>query len=279
MRGDAPRPPGLLDAIVAATKSVVAARRERVPLPSLLRIAQWREPRREAFRDALAAPGRVNLIAECKRRSPSRGVLARHYDPAAIATAYADAGAAAVSVLTEPMFFDGSLAHLELVRKAVTLPLLRKDFVVDEYQLAEARACGADAVLLIVAALSRPELAALAGRARDLGLAALVEVHTAEELNAAVDVDADIIGVNSRDLRTLEVDLSVCEALGPRIPPGAVAVAESGLKTGDDVRRLQACGYRAFLVGERLMIATDVAAAFAALRQDTSPVPPAGQGA
>ena len=271
MTGHGPGGSGLLDAIVAATRTVVASRRARAPLASLLRLAEWREPRGNAFRDALAAPGRVNLIAECKRRSPARGVLARHYDPAAIARAYAGAGAAAISVLTEPMFFDGSLAHLEAVRTAVDLPLLRKDFIVDDYQLAEARACGADAVLLIASALNDGALAALSERARDLGLAVIVEVHDAQELRRAVDLGAAIIGVNSRNLRTLEVDLSVCESIGPRIPRGIVGVAESGVKTADDVRRLQGAGYRALLIGERLMTAPDAGAAFAALRQDTAP--------
>jgi len=279
MIGDRSREPGLLDAIVAATRTLVASRRARVPYAAVLRLAEGRQPRASAFRDALAAPGRVNVIAECKRRSPARGVLARHYDPAAIARIYADAGAAALSVLTEPMFFDGSLTHLEAVRSAVDLPLLRKDFIVDEYQLAEARACGADAVLLIVSALPQRDLARLAARAQALDLAVLVEVHAADELSRAVDLGAAIIGVNSRNLRTLDVDLSVCDALGPRISRGTVAVAESGVRTAEDVRRLQACGYRAFLVGERLMTAPDVASALAELRQGPGAAPMTGHGA
>jgi indole-3-glycerol phosphate synthase len=276
--GDDPRHAGLLDAIVAATRTVVAARRARVPLADLSRAAMRREPRRSAFRDALGRRDRVNIIAECKRRSPARGVLARHYDPAAIARTYAGAGAAAISVLTEPMFFDGALAHLEAVRAAVDLPLLRKDFVVDEYQLVEARACGADAVLLIVAALSQTVLTQLAARAGELGLAVLVEVHSADELGRAIAAGAPIIGVNSRNLRTLDVDLAVCETLGPRIPRGVVAVAESGVRTAGDVQRLRSCGFSAFLVGERLMTAADVPAALGALRGRVAPDLVAGSG-
>ena len=279
MIGASSREHGLLDAIVAATRALVASRRARMPYDAVLRLAEGRQPRASAFRDALSAPGGVNVVAECKRRSPARGVLARRYDPAAIARTYAGAGAAALSVLTEPMFFDGALAHLEAVRAAVELPLLRKDFIVDEYQLAEARASGADAVLLIVSALSPHDLASLSARARELGLAVLVEVHSADELSRAAELGPTLIGVNSRNLRTLEVDLSVCETLGPQVPRGAVAVAESGVRTAEDVRRLQACGYRAVLVGERLMTAPDVALALAALRQRPPAAPAMEQGA
>ncbi len=154
------------------------------------------------------------IIAECKRRSPSKGILRKDYDPAAHASAYARAGAAAISVLTEPTFFDGSLEHLEQVRAVVTVPLLRKDFIVSEYQLLEAVASGADAVLLIVGALSDGELRQLAVTAANLGLAALIEVHDRSELDRALDADADIVGVNSRNLRTLTVHPEVLEELG-----------------------------------------------------------------
>ena len=265
MKGAPGTGPGLLDAIVAATRTIVAARRARVPLDVLERQAARRAPRGAAFREALGRRDRVNIIAECKRRSPARGVLAPRYDPAERAAAYARGGAAAVSVLTEPTFFDGSLAHLEAVRAAVDLPVLRKDFLLDEYQLMEARACGADAVLLIVAALEQDRLGALMARAAQLGLAALVEVHTREELDRAVAAGAAIIGVNSRNLRTLEVDLDVCESLGARAPAGAVLVAESGVRSAADIVRLRACGYSSFRVGERLMTAPDVVGALSAL--------------
>ena len=247
----------LLATIVAATRRIVAVRERREPLAELECRAARRPAPAGAFLTAVSATGRLNVIAECKRRSPSRGVLRADYDPAAIARSYAEAGAAAISVLTEPTFFDGALEHLQAVRAAVTVPLLRKDFVVSEYQLFEARAAGADAVLLIVAALSPAELASLAARASDLGLDALVEVHALDELAPAIDAGARIIGVNNRNLRTLHVDVRASEELIARIPRDVVAVSESGLRTSADLNRLKALGYRAFLIGERFMAAAD----------------------
>jgi indole-3-glycerol phosphate synthase len=247
----------LLGTILAATRRTVEVREEREPLARLARRADARCGTGSRFRAALTAGGRVNVIAECKRRSPSRGVLRASYDPAAIARGYAEAGAAAISVLTEPAFFDGSLEHLEAVRAAVGVPVLRKDFIVSEYQLFEARAAGADAVLLIVAALQRGELEPLMARADALGLDALIEVHTAAELGVALDVGARIIGVNNRDLRTLEVDVHASDALVERIPADVVAISESGLRTAADLVRLRALGYRGFLIGERFMTAED----------------------
>ena len=179
----------------------------------------------------------------------------------AIARSYARGGAAAISVLTEPTFFDGSLADLSAVREAVETPILRKDFIVTEYQLFEARAAGADAVLLIVAALPARALHALAGRAVSLGLDVLVEVHDAQELTVAIDAGAMIVGVNNRNLRTLAVDVRASDDLMARIPAGVVAVSESGLKTTAELQHLRAAGYSAFLVGERLMLADDPEAA------------------
>jgi indole-3-glycerol phosphate synthase len=214
------------------------------------------------------------VIAECKRRSPSRGVIRADYDAVSIARGYAAAGAAAMSVLTEPTFFDGSLEDLHAVREAVPTPLLRKDFIVSEYQLFEALANGADAVLLIVAALSPRELQDLSRRAAALGLDVLVEVHSAGELAIAGDAGAAIIGVNNRNLRTLEVDVHASETLVARMPPGAVAVSESGLKTAGDLSRLSALGYHAFLIGERFMAAEDPGAALGMLLSAASaPVP------
>jgi len=249
----------LLGAIVAAARRIVADRREREPVESLERRAMLRTPAGAAFREALAAEPDVNVIAECKRRSPAKGVLARDYDPATTAGRYQQGGAAAVSVLTEPTFFDGALAHLEAVRAATTIPLLRKDFIVDEYQLLEARAAGADAVLLIVAALAEPELAQLLGKAKALGLGVLVETHSSDEVRAAIDAGATVVGVNSRNLRTLEVDLRACDRLIGEIPSGTVAIAESGIKSVDDVRHLHGLGYQGILVGEWLMTAPDPA--------------------
>jgi indole-3-glycerol phosphate synthase len=207
----------------------------------------------------------VNVIAECKRRSPSKGVLLDVYDPVAMATQYERGGAAAISVLTEPTFFDGSLDHLASVRASVGLPLLRKDFIVDDYQLLEARAAGADAVLLIVAALAQHELVRLQARAVDLGLAALVEVHDEVELSRAIDAGAAIIGVNNRNLRTLTVDLDASFRLVSRMPKDVVAVSESGLQSRQDLDKLASAGYHAYLIGERFMTAIDPAGAVAEL--------------
>ena len=265
-----PPPPDLLATIVAATRRIVEVREAREGLSALERRARAVEPRPGVFSEALARTDRINVIAECKRRSPSRGVLRRDYDPVAIAQSYAAAGAAAISVLTEPTFFDGALEHLAAVRDAVAIPILRKDFVVSEYQLFEARALGADAVLLIVAALSAAELKRLAARAADIGLDTLVEVHDATELESAVEAGARVIGVNNRNLRTLEVDVRASDHLMTRMPAGAIAVSESGLKTAADLRRLGAQGYRAFLIGERFMAADEPGAALTELLRDAA---------
>jgi indole-3-glycerol phosphate synthase len=254
----------LLETIVAATRRIVEVREAQQPLAALAERAAAMPSRANVFFGALAADG-LNVIAECKRRSPSKGVLRADYDPVAIAAAYADAGAVAISVLTEPTFFDGALEHLAAVRAAVTVPLLRKDFIVSEYQLLEAKVSGADAVLLIVAALRPPELKVLHDHAARHGLDALVEVHDARELAIAVDVGARIVGVNNRNLRTLDVDVHASEALIARMPRDVVAVSESGLRTPADLRRLHALGYRAFLIGERLMTMPEPGAELRAL--------------
>jgi indole-3-glycerol phosphate synthase len=251
----------VLGTIVAATRKRVADARSRVPFAEVSRVASGRQPDAAAFEHALTEGRAWRVIAECKRRSPSRGVLRAAYDPVAMARDYERAGAAAISVLTEPSFFDGDLAHLAAVREAVALPLLRKDFIVDEYQVTEARASGADAVLLIVAALSDAELSALLAAAAATGLAALVEVHDAAELRRALDVGARIVGVNNRSLRTLEVSTATAGELVAAIPEECVAVAESGLKNGDDLRRMRDAGYDAFLIGERFVAAPDPGAA------------------
>lgn len=258
-------PPDLLEAIVAATRTRVAAAIARESRVQLERRALAATPNAAAFAARLARPAGVNVIAECKRRSPSRGVLRSAYDPVAIASAYERAGAAAISVLTEPGFFDGALDHLVGVRAAVGIPVLRKDFMVHEYQLLEARAAGADAILLIVAALTDGELRAMASAARDLGLAALVEVHSLEECDRALAAGASIVGVNNRNLRTLQVDLDASRTIAARIPPGVLGVSESGLKTRDDLQAMQALGYGAFLMGERFMVDSDPGAALAGL--------------
>ena len=260
----------LLGAIVAATRRIVEVRSAREPVADLLVRAEGRQPRPGVFRAAVARPGRVNVIAECKRRSPSRGVLRADYHPVSLARAYAEGGAAAISVLTEPPFFDGALDHLQAVRAAVTTPLLRKDFIISEYQLLEARAAGADAVLLIVGALGPDALQSLRRKAEDLGLDTLVEVHDADELRVALDAGATTIGVNNRNLRTLAVDVHASEALIALMPADVVAISESGLKTAADLRRLAGLGYRGFLIGERFMTDPDPRAALAELLREAS---------
>jgi indole-3-glycerol phosphate synthase len=257
--------PDLLAAILAATRTRVADARDRVPLAAIEARAAHRTPRGDAFERALGRRGAINVIAECKRRSPSRGVLRAAYDPVAIARGYEAAGAAAVSVLTEPAFFDGALAHLEAVRAAVDVPLLRKDFLVDRYQLVEAVAAGADAVLLIVAALDDRDLGALLRDADGRGLAALVEVHTETEFDRALDAGARIIGVNNRNLKSLTVDVDLSERLVGRLTDSVTAVTESGLRSAADLTRFSALGYTAFLIGERLMTRPDPGAALADL--------------
>jgi indole-3-glycerol phosphate synthase len=263
----------LLATIVAATRRIVEVRKAATPAAALAR-DQTRTPRGAEFERALRGAGTgtgvrgdaPRIIAECKRRSPSKGILRDRYEPAAHARAYADAGAAAISVLTEPTFFDGDPQHLRDVRAAVDLPLLRKDFIVSEYQLLEAAVLGADAALLIVGALEPHDLTRLVGAAAGLGLAALVEVHDVDELGRALDAGARLVGVNSRNLRTLSVDLGVFDAVAARLPREVTAVAESGIRGPDDLSRLSAAGYHAFLVGERLIAQPDPGAALRELR-------------
>jgi indole-3-glycerol phosphate synthase len=202
----------------------------------------------------------VRLVAEVKKASPSRGVLADDLDPVVLARRYAAAGADAVSVLTDEKYFQGRLDLLGAIRDAVTPPLLRKDFTLDEYQLWEARAAGADAVLLIVAILESPLLRDLLAAAKGLGLAALVECHTAEELDRALAAGSRLLGINNRDLATFETRIETTLALLPLVPPGPLVVSESGFFTGDQVRQVVAAGAHAVLVGEALVRAADVGA-------------------
>jgi indole-3-glycerol phosphate synthase len=258
--------PDLLATIVAAARRMVEVRRQRVPESVLEKAAAGRRPNGAGFVGALRDGASPRVIAECKRRSPSRGILREDYRPAEHAKAYAEAGAAAISVLTEPTFFDGSLEHLQEVREAVDLPLLRKDFIVERYQIFEAVASGADAILLIVGALTPVALKTLLVDAAIARVAALVEVHDAEELRAAVGAGAEVIGVNSRNLRTLGVEPKLHDELAPLLPKRGVTVAESGLRERKDLRRLERAGYRAFLVGERLIAEPDPGAALRTLR-------------
>lgn len=257
----------VLQAIVAGARRSADERARATPLDVMNERASTMSPRGEMFRASLSADG-VRVIAECKRRSPSKGVLREAYDPVAIAAGYARAGAAGISVLTEPSFFEGALRHLEAVRRAVDTPVLRKDFVVTEYQIAEAQALGADAVLLIVAALDAAALRRLIESAESRGVLPLVEAHSSEEIAVALDAGATTIGVNSRNLKTLAVDTAAFGRLIESIPDDVVAVAESGIRTGADIRRLRLAGYDAFLVGERFMTEADPGAALTTLIAD-----------
>jgi indole-3-glycerol phosphate synthase len=198
-------------------------------------------------------PGKLALIAEIKKASPSAGVIVEAFDPLAIAKNYARAGVDAISVLTDEKFFQGHLSYLNLIRKAVPQPLLRKDFILDEIQIVEAAGAGADAILLIVAALPQERLKALLETAETYQLDVLVEVHTLEEMDRALETDARIIGINNRNLATFEVDLGVTEQLSEEVPKEIVLVSESGIRTAEDVARIKACGVDAVLIGEALM--------------------------
>ncbi len=252
---------GVLDDIVSHKRSELVERRARRPLGALEADCRGL-PAALDFEAALrpAAGQRVRLIAEVKKASPSQGLIRADLDPAAQARAYADAGAAAISVLTDAKYFHGSLDDLIAVRSETRVPLLRKEFIIDEYQLWESRAAGADAVLLIVAALDGAALGDLLHAAKGVGLGTLVEVHTAAELEQALRAGASVIGVNNRDLQTLATTLDTSLSLLPRIPPGPVAVSESGIFTAADVERVVRAGAHAVLVGEALVKASDVRA-------------------
>lgn len=226
-------------------------------------------PQKRDFAAALAEPG-LQVIAEIKRRSPSRGNLKMSLDPVTQALAYERGGAAAISVLTEPSYFSGSLDDLEAVRAAVSVPVLRKDFIIDLRQVQESRAAGADALLLIVAGLDPGMLAALLVECDAIGIEALVEAHNAEEAAIAVAAGATIIGVNNRDLATFHTDLAVAERVGPALPQERICVAESGVSSSEGASRMAAAGYDAILVGEALVTASDPADLIAQLRGQSS---------
>lgn len=257
----------ILDEILEVKRGEVAAAKAARSLADVDAAARAAGPVRGLER-ALRRPegGAVRVIAEIKRASPSAGPIRAGADPAAIARDYARGGASALSVLTDRRFFDGELGFLARVRAAVDLPLLRKDFVIDAYQVAEARAAGADGVLLIVAALTAAQLAELVAAARDLQLDALVEVHDLDEADVALAAGARLLGVNHRDLRTFSMDMSLTARIAPRVPPGVVLVGESGIRTCDDVDALGRAGAHAVLVGEHLMRAGSPGDALLALR-------------
>jgi indole-3-glycerol phosphate synthase len=250
----------VLERILASTREEVHRRKRELPLDT----PDGPAVQERRLRTALTGPG-VAVIAEFKRRSPSAGTLRESPDIGELVGAYARGGASALSVLTEGPHFGGTLADLRAARAACELPILRKDFIIDPYQLQEARAAGADAVLLIVAALDQPTLASLHDAARELGLDVLVEVHDRAELRRALQVGADLIGINNRDLRDFSVDVERTYELLDEIPPGVAVVSESGIATAEQLQRLESRGVQAVLVGETLMRASDPEAALRAL--------------
>jgi indole-3-glycerol phosphate synthase len=253
----------ILDTIVTHKRKEVAEQQQIRSLSAVRKEVDVAPPPRD-FAGALRAPG-ISLIAEVKRASPSAGALRPDLDPGVLATTYADHGAAAISILTDARFFAGSLDDLRAVRASMPLPVLRKDFILDPYQVYEARAAGADAVLLIVSILSDEDLYALQALANSLGMTALVEVHNRTELDRALAIAPAVVGINNRNLRTFEVDLATTETLCKRIPEEVVLVAESGIKTSNDVRRLRRIGVDGMLVGTALVKAPDTAAAVRSL--------------
>jgi len=261
----------ILAEILVRKRAEVSSAKQRFAADRLAAAAEACGTATRDFCAALTRGSPPRIIAEIKPRSPSRGVIRADFDPVACAKAYFEGGAAAISVLTDNHYFGGELAHLESVRHAVPLPLLRKDFVLDAYQVDEARVAGADAILLIVAAFpgadSAAEIRRLRERAEALGLDALVEVHDDREFEIAVESGANLIGINNRDLGTFEVDLEITERLAGRAPDGVVVVAESGIFTAEDIARLESAGADAFLVGEALMREPDPGFALRELRR------------
>ena len=261
----------ILDTIIAHKQKELAVERAEMPLAKLETEIENLPPTRDfgaackpklavKSRDAITGNGTVKLIAEVKKKSPSKGIIREDFHPVSIAETYVENGAAAISVLTDSHFFAGELDYLRAIRAAVDVPLLRKDFTIDPYHIYQARVAGADAVLLIVAALTATQLRTFMDVAASLSLACLVEVHTREELAIALDVDAQIIGINNRDLRTFHTDIATTFELRETIPTDRVVVSESGIYSREDVMKLQEAGIHAMLVGESLMRSPDIGA-------------------
>lgn len=256
----------ILATIAEHVRGVVERRRRETPEALLRDRPLFGSPARQFA--AKLRGDRRRIIAEVKKASPSKGLIRADFDPVTIATDYAAHGASAVSVLTEERFFQGSLSHLESIRAAITVPLLRKDFVLDPYQIVEAKSYGADAVLLIAAMLEPSLMAELRGQANALGMDSIVEVHTERELEAAVDADAEVIGVNNRDLRSFAVDITTTQRLAPLIPARTPVVCESGIETVAQIRQVEHWGVRVFLIGEALMRSPEPGKKLAALLND-----------
>lgn len=256
----------LLEKILRVKRQEVAERRKAAPL-SELESAARAAPSVRSLRASLSrSTGAPRIIAEVKKASPSKGVIREDFEPLAVARAYARGGAAGISVLTDRQFFQGSLEHLKAIRRDLPeIPLLRKDFIIDPYQVRESRAAGADAILLILAAIDDAGLRLLAGEAASLGMEVLYEVHDAEELERLREVEPRLVGINNRDLRTFEVSLETTRRLLPRVPEGALVVSESGFSAASEIEMMRGWGVDAFLIGESLLRAPDPGEALAAL--------------
>ena len=266
------RSKNILDRIVEARRASVAHRKRVLPDVALKIAVEKKVAPPRDFPGALTRAGKINIISELKKASPSRGVIREEYAPAVLAASLEEAGAAALSVLTEEDFFSGSLGDLKEASRVTKIPILRKDFIVDPWQVWETRAAGADSFLLIAAVLQDAELRELLELGRTLKMEALVEVHSREELQRVLDAGARILGVNNRDLRDFQVHLETSLSLAEAIPEECIAVSESGLRTYDDLARLQRAGFDAFLIGEHVMRSADPGAALRAL------LAPAGAG-
>jgi len=259
----------ILKQIIANKDQEVVLAKSRVPLSALQALIDSQEPALDFTAALQKRPADVRIIAECKKKSPSRGVLCTDYEPAEIAAAYEKAGAAAISVLTDEVFFGGALAHLQQVKDCVKIPVLRKDFIIDEYQIYESRRFGADAFLLLAGVLDAAKLQYFIEIGRELGMEPLVEAHSGKDLEEILRTDARIVGINNRDLRTMRVDLQHAldlAAVAGRDPQERLLVCESGIKTRADVEAAEAAGFQAFLVGETLVTSDDRGKSLALLR-------------
>jgi indole-3-glycerol phosphate synthase len=247
----------ILDTIVVHKQEEVKIQKSQLPLSELRQTLRDSPPTRD-FKAAISMPGQINLIAEVKKASPSKGIIRDDFDPIAIAQIYQSSGAAAISVLTDEWFFQGSLSYLTAIREATSIPLLRKDFIIDEYQIYQACAAGTDAILLIATILELETMQTFLNIAHSLDLDCLVEVHTESELRKVLDTDAQIVGINNRDLKTFQTNLNTTAQLRKLIPQDKVVVSESGIHSRQDVKMLQECGINAILVGESLMRSADI---------------------